>query len=204
MRLYFNQIWGSVRTESRSYTAEDAVVLLAGTDDKALLPLFGFQLPAESYAIAEWEGAKTRVFPPPAAKVERSHEGDSFCALCQDDWQTDGQRRFIVLEQGQTLRMLEGDQILTVTLDDQKERAGWDKQKAAFWLVFLVIVTLAAPLMFLLSGPDPTLVFRAMEQARERAGLPAKHEPIDISVPDEGDPAGEVHRTGVVLPASVR
>ena len=60
LRIYFNLSWGGVRTESRSFAPEDGV-LLAGTDEQAHLPLFGFTLPAESYPIAEWESDPSRI-----------------------------------------------------------------------------------------------------------------------------------------------
>lgn len=212
LRLYINQNWGSVRTESRSFAPSDGDVL-AGTDDKALFPLFGFQLPpsTESYPIATWMGDTVRLFPPPAARLERSHKDDGYRLVTPEQLEGEGAQRFLTLTRGSTVRLLEGEQVLTITLDEQRERAGIEKQKAVFWLTFLVIVTLGGPLLFLLAAPDPTLVPRALEEARVKQGLPAQPEPIDFTATDEqndgdaGPAAGSVKpRTHVVLPASVR
>jgi hypothetical protein len=185
VRFYLNHTWGTVRTESRSYSVQQGTVL-AGMDEHAHFPLFGFTLPADSYALAEWTGSAARVFPPPAARVEQRLAGGDYRALSADACGTEGDRRYITVPVGGSLRFCEGDQILVVTVDEQRERAGWDKQKAAFWLIFLLIATLGAPLAFLLAGPDPGLVSRALEQARVKQGLPAKPTPIEIApLPDE-------------------
>ncbi|MBX5482506.1 MAG: hypothetical protein IRZ16_11820 [Myxococcaceae bacterium] len=219
LRLYFNHAWGAVRTESRSFSAKDGAVVLAGTGEKSVLPLFGFQLPEEDYALAEWQHDGARLFPPPAAVLERK-EGGSFLPVPADALQKDGARAFLPLSRGQTVRLREGDQVLTITFDLQKDRAGWDRQKAAFMLVFLVFLTIGLPLIFLSASPDPTLVDRALEEARVKQGLPAKPEPLNLQpVPDPdaatGDPSGDATGTTppatgekapsrIVLPASVR
>jgi hypothetical protein len=187
VRFYLNHSWGTVRTESRSYPVEQRTVL-AGMDEHAHFPLFGFQLPAESYVLAEWTGSSARVFPPPAAHVEQKQAGSDFGDLPADAFGTDGHRRFVTVPVGSSLRFREGDQVLVVTVDEQRDRAGWDKQKAAFWLVFLIVATLGAPIAFLLAGPDPGLVSRALEQARVKQGLPAQPTPIEIAPLPEEDP----------------
>jgi len=187
MRFYLNHTWGTVRTESRSYPVQQGTVV-AGMDERADFPLFGFQLPAESYALAEWTGAGARVFPPPAALVEQSHPGGDYRPVSADAFGTDGERRYVTLPVGGSLRLREGDQILVLSVDEQRDRAGWDKQKAAFWLLFLIIATLGAPIAFLIAGPDPGLVSRALEQARVKQGLPAQPTPIEIAPLPEEDP----------------
>ena len=185
VRFYLNHTWGAVRAESRSYPAQQGSVL-AGVDAHAHFPLFGFQLPAETYTLAEWTGTVARVFPPPAARVEQRETDGEFRAAGPEAFAVDGDRRFITVSVGGSVRFREGDQILVVTVDEQRERAGWDKQKAIFWMIFLLIATVGAPLAFLLAGPDPGLVSRALEQARVKRGLPARPEPIEIApLPDE-------------------
>lgn len=185
VRFYLNHTWGAVRAESRSYPAQQGR-LVAGMDEHAEFPLFGFQLPAESYTLAEWTGTSARIFPPPAAEVERRNTQGGFELVASDAFSADGERRFLTVPVGGSLRFREGDQILVVTVDEQKDRAGWDKQKAAFWLIFLVIATLGTPLAFLLAGPDMGLVSRALERARIKQGLPAQPQPIEIApLPDE-------------------
>lgn len=213
LRLYFNHAWGSVRTESRSFSAEDGAVLLAGTGQRAKLPLFGFALPADDYPIAEWQPDGARLFPPPTAKLEQSRKGDGFFELQPDALERDGQRAFVRMTEGTSLRIREGEQILTVTLEDQKDRAGWDKKKFALVMAFMVIATLGLPIFFLTAAPSTTLVARALQDARVKQGLPAVHQPIDIApVPQkaaaqpgpDGVKPKELPRTHVVLPTSVR
>ncbi|HYX92379.1 MAG TPA: hypothetical protein VE782_12515 [Myxococcaceae bacterium] len=196
LRFYLNHTWGTVRTESRSYPVEQGTVL-AGMDERAQFPLFGFQLPAESYPLAEWTGSAARVFPPPAAQVEHSGPGGHYLVAAADALGTDGGRRFVTVPVGGSVRLREGDQLLVVTVDEQRERAGWDKQKAAFWLIFLIVATLGAPIAFLLAGPDPGLVSRALEQARVKQGLPAKPTPIEIAPLPEDD--GTAKKKGYLL-----
>jgi hypothetical protein len=185
VRFYLNHAWGAVRAESRSYPVQQGSVL-AGVDEHAHFPLFGFQLPAESYTLAEWTGTAARVFPPPAAQVEQRQADGDFRPAGPAAFGTEGDRRFITVPVGGSVRFREGDQILVVTVDEQRDRAGWDKQKAVFWMIFLLIATLGAPIAFLLAGPDPDLVSRALEQARVKRGLPARPEPIEIApLPDE-------------------
>ena len=185
VRFYLNHTWGAVRAESRSYPVQQGSVL-AGMDERAHFPLFGFQLPAETYTLAEWTGTAARVFPPPAARVEARQGDGEFRSVGAEAFGVDGERRFLTVPLGGSVRFREGDQILVVTVDEQRERAGWDKKKAVFWLAFLLIATVGAPLAFLLAGPDPGLVSRALEQARVKRGLPARPEPIEIApLPDE-------------------
>src|SRR5919197_2621901 len=94
LRFYLNHSWGTVRTESRSYPVDQRTVL-AGMDERAHFPLFGFQLPAESYTLAEWTGSHARVFPPPAARVEQSQGGNDYRELPADAFRTDGDRRYV-------------------------------------------------------------------------------------------------------------
>jgi hypothetical protein len=201
LRIYFNLSWGSVRTESRSFAPEDGIIL-AGTDEQARLPLFGFALPAESYPIAEWESDGVRLFPPPETRLELSRGGGPFQAVSERELQSDGGRTFVRLERGTTLRVQSGDQLLTATVDLLRDRAPAEKQKAMFWLVLLVTATLGGPLAFLLAGPDPDLPTRALEQARMKQGLPAQPEPLDPEVFEE--PEEDPGARGRVLPTSVR
>lgn len=211
LRLYVNQNWGTVRTESRSFAAADGE-LLAGTDERALFPLFGFKLPAGSYPLATWHGEEVHLFPPPEARVEHSRKGGPLLPLFEGDLQGEPGQRYLTLTAGSKVRMREGDQLLTVVLEDQKDRAGWDKQKAVFMLVFMVVATVALPLLLLMAGPDPRLVGRALEEARVKQGLPAHPQPIDLGPAKEGAATGhredggkgEKGPTHVVLPASVR
>ncbi len=201
LRIYFNLTWGSVRTESKSFALEDGTVL-AGTDDKAQLPLFGFSLPAESYPIAEWDGEAVRLYPPPGTTLELSKGGGPLQPISEAELQALGGRTFVRLQRGTTLHARSGDQLLSVTLDLLRDRAPAEKQKAIFWLILLITATLGGPLAFLLVGPDPDLPTRAMEQARVRQGLPAQPEPL---APEAFEDLPEVEKTrGRLLPASVR
>ena len=201
LRIYFNLTWGSVRTESQSFAPEDGTVL-AGTDDKAQLPLFGFTLPKESYPIAEWEGDGVRLYPPPGATLELSKGGAPFQPASESELQSIGGRTFVRLQRGTTLHARNGDQLLSATVDLMRDRAPAEKQKAFFWLVMLVTATLGGPLAFLLVGPDPDLPTRALEQARVKQGLPAQPEPLAPEVFEE--PPEDARSRGRLLPASVR
>lgn len=203
LRLYFNQMWGSVRTESRSFGSEKPS-LRAGTDELSDFPLFGFDLPVDSYDIAEWHGQNVRLFPPASVELQQGGRDGVFRSVKAQELARDGERSYLVLSPGTTVRLIGGEQVLSVTLDEQKERAGWDKKKAAFWLTFMIIATLGGPLMFLYAKPDPEKVTRALQESRVKQGLPANPEPLDIKVPDADEPGAEVPKTGLVIPASVR
>ncbi len=201
LRLYFNLSWGSVRTESRSFAPEDGTVL-AGTDELAQLPLFGFTLPADSYPIAEWMGDTVRLFPPAGTTLELSRGNGPFQPVSKGELQSVGERAFVALERGTTVRARSGDLMLAATLDLLRDRAPGEKQKAMFWLVLLITATLGGPLAFLLAGPDPDLPMRALEQARVKQGLPAQPEPLAPETFE--DPPEDQGSRGRVLPTSVR
>lgn len=202
LRIYFNQAWGTVRTESRSFGIADGDVI-AGMDEKAHLPLFGFELRKDSYRIAKWHGTSARVYPPPRASMEWSQSGPrGFAPVPREAIAQDEHGSYLVVAPGSEVRLREGDQVLAVRVDVQRDRAPWDKQKAAFWLVFLIIATVAGPLAFLLARPDPELVSRALGQAREKQGLPATPEDLNLApVPEDGS---SPHGKGMTIPASVR
>jgi hypothetical protein len=204
LRIYFNSCWGQVRTDAISFGPSDGPVL-AGTDAKAVYPLFGFKLPADSYPIAEWHGDQVRVYPPSDAAVELCCPGAARCRLGQEQLPQAEGRRYVTLSKGASVHFLENDVTLTVTLDEMRDRAGWEKQKAIFWMCVLVIATVAAPLAFLVAGPDPTLPARALEADRLKRGLPLHPELIDLDA--LGDPEAEQDGAGprrMVIPASVR
>ncbi len=190
-----------MRTEARSYSRKDGPVV-AGVDEQANYPLFGFELQQESYRIAEWRADGVRFYPPPRASLERARGSAGFEPVPPEELRPG----YLDVPTGTILRLREGDSLLTVTVDLLRERAGWDKKKAAFYLVFLVCAALGAPLAFLLAGPDPTLVRRAMEDSRVKRGLPAQPEKLDLDAMGAEDP--EAARKGndgtMVLPASVR
>lgn len=201
LRIWFNQSWGPMRTEARSYARKDGPVV-AGVDERANYPLFGFQLKEDSYRIAEWRADGVRFYPPPMASLERAVGAASFQPVPSDELSAG----YLDVATGTRLRLREADSELTVTVDLLKERAGWDKKKAAFYLVFLMAAALGAPLAFLLAGPDPTLVTRAMEDSRVKRGLPAQPEPLDLEAMQAEDPEGARRAADgtIVLPASVR
>lgn len=210
LRLWFSQTWGTMRTEARSYSRKDGTVV-AGVDEQATYPLFGFQLEngAESYPIAEWRGNAVRFFPPPGATLQRPRAGakGQFEPLPEGTVLSEGGRRYVDLPSGSSLRVTEGDSLLDVTVDVLKERAGWDIKKALFYMVFLVAAALGPPIAFFFIGPDPEMVGRVLMDDRVKRGLPAEPEPLQVN---EGEPQdrtedGRARPSGTLLvPASVR
>jgi hypothetical protein len=200
LRIYFTSSWGSVQTDARSFAPAEGPVL-AGTDENATLPLFGFQLPADSYPIADWQGETARVFPPVGATLELSRRGEGFHPVADAQLSRDGERAFVPVERGTTLRIRNGEVLLEVHVDLQRERAPREKRKALFWMAVMLIATIGGPIAFLLAGPDPDLPARALTEARIKNGLPAKPEPLNL---DPVDPPPEAKPRGMVLPTSVR
>ena len=200
-----------MRTEARSYSRKDGTVV-AGVDEQATYPLFGFQLEggAESYPIAEWRGDSVRFFPPPLAVMEKPKAGGpkgAYEPLPAEAVGNEGGRRFVDLPSGSTLKVTEGDSLLLVTVDLLKERAGFDLKKAMFYLVFLVTAALGPPLAFFFIGPDAALVSRVLMEDREKRGLPPQPEPLQVGEDDEEQRSADGRarpRGTVLLPASVR
>jgi hypothetical protein len=193
-----------MRTEARSYSRKDGAVV-AGVDEQANYPLFGFSLESESYRIAEWRDDGVRFYPPPHAVVELSRGVAEYEPVTPNTLPVaEGGRRYLDVPTGTRLRLREGDSLLVVTVDLLKERAGWDKKRAAFYLIFLIAAAAGAPLAFLLAGPDPTLVTRALTESRVKRGLPAQPETVDLGTEEEVRRAARRPDGTVLIPASVR
>jgi hypothetical protein len=104
-RLFFELYWGELRHQARSFANIPLKKpVMGGFDDKAAMPLWGFNLPAGQMVLADKRSAGYRVFVPPGAAVEKRGDDGNFYPLASDQLDQVGQRRCIALSNGQAVR----------------------------------------------------------------------------------------------------
>ncbi|WP_338867389.1 hypothetical protein [Myxococcus stipitatus] len=169
--LYFELYWGENLAEAWSYGPELAQVL-AAPDEHAPLPLYGFTLPEEPFLMAERTQNGWRIHLPPKVLAERKARGTLFAPVPSEHLVEAQGRTSVVLGEGTTLRLTEGQLSLLVQPSVVKERVGPLQWKDFGWLAIVGMLFLSLPLGFLLAGPTPERAAennaRALQQAAEK------------------------------------
>ncbi|WP_342380979.1 hypothetical protein NVS55_14990 [Myxococcus stipitatus] len=209
--LYFELYWGENLAEAWSYGPELEKVL-AAPDEQAPLPLYGFTLPEEPFLMAERTQGGWRIHLPPKVQAERKARGASFAPVPSEQLVQDQGRTSVVLGDGMTLRLTEGQLSLIVQSSVVKERVGPLQWKDMGWLAIVALLFLSLPVGFLLAGPTPERAAesnaRALQQAadkeaerRKAMGLDTPMRPITDTerAQQQTDGGPEVH-----VPASFR
>ena len=151
--------WGEIRKEARTFRQlpKEGVVHGAHADDAAV-PMWGFSLPEERFALLDAApGGGYRVFIPPGAAVERRLSPQAaFMPVTARALEADGSRRFLTLREGTAARLTEGELSLVASCAAPPAKAS--RQPAAgpalagAGLFFLVRRRLRRLLVF---GPQP-------------------------------------------------
>jgi hypothetical protein len=110
-QLYLELYWGAVRREARRFKPGKQP-LLASTDERAPMPMWGFNLPEEGFTLAEAVNGSYRVFVPPGVSVERSGADGRFQPLQPSALEAEGDRRFVTLSDGAAARLSQGQMSL--------------------------------------------------------------------------------------------
>ena len=178
--LYCELYWGENLSEAWSFGPELPRVL-AAPDESAPLPLYGFRLPEEPFLLAEHVEGQYRVYPAPGMRVERRRKGAPFTAAEP----TQAPRPYVILGEGEVLRLSEGELSLHVHPSVVRERVRGMRVRDGVMLALGLALFVSLPLGFLAFGPDPA---RQMELAQRMLALQrekeeAKREALGVTSP---------------------
>ncbi|WNG45824.1 hypothetical protein F0U60_18175 [Archangium minus] len=180
--LFCELYWGTTLNEARSFGPELTRVL-AAPDETVPLPLYGFTLPEEPFLLAERTETGYRVFVPPAARLERSRNGDAFGPVPDAELRRTGERAWLELTPEDRLRILEGELSLVLAPSVAGKREAALKPKDLIWLAMGAALFLSLPVGFLFAGPSPEKMAesnaRAIAAAREREQAERKRLGVD-------------------------
>jgi len=110
-QLYLELYWGAVRREARRF-APGRKPVHAAADERAPMPLWGFELPEEPFTLAESVNDAFRLYVPPGVQVERGAGGSLYTPVAPNALEADGNRRFLTLRQGTAARLSRGEMSL--------------------------------------------------------------------------------------------
>ncbi|MBL8915630.1 MAG: AgmX/PglI C-terminal domain-containing protein [Archangium sp.] len=112
--LFVELYWGDTRKYANSYkTIDQKKKLIAGPDDNAALPLFGFELQEPAFVFAEQKADLFRVYVPPGAAVERRAQDGKFYPVQVETLETaPDSRRCVTLGTGHAVRFTTGRDVL--------------------------------------------------------------------------------------------
>ncbi len=158
-RLFLELYWGDRRQHARAFGESLAKKpLLGGLDDRAAMPLWGFELPAGPMVLADKRGAGYRVFVPPGAAVERRDADGNFQPLTAEQ----ARSASFTLKRGDAVRFSRGQSALVAFVQPALP-APWTHPLAnlphlSIGLVALFLAFFAAFVSFAPSddGPDFT------------------------------------------------
>ncbi|MBN1205250.1 MAG: hypothetical protein JXB05_10030 [Myxococcaceae bacterium] len=169
--LFCELYWGTSLSEAWSFGPEEPRVL-AGPDEKAPLPLYGFGLPDEPVLLAERTERGYRVFIPPGVTLQRSTHRDAFHDVPESQLVQHEGRASVELPEGTTLRLTAGELHLLLQHSVAKDRVGQFRLQDLGWLAMVIALFLSAPLGFLIAGPTPQKMMesnaRALQAAKEK------------------------------------
>ena len=130
--LYLELYWGAVRREARRFAPKKTVK--AAADERAPMPLYGFQLPAEPFTLAESINDTFRVYVPAGARVERSDKSGRFAPVAAAALEAHGERRFVTLNRGTAARLSQGEMSLVAYAAPLPEKVRVNPLKGLPWL----------------------------------------------------------------------
>ncbi len=130
--LYLELYWGAVRREARRFAPRKKV--RAAADERAPMPLYGFQLPAEPFTLAESINDAFRLYVPAGARVERSGGDGRFAPVAASALEAEGERRFITLNRGAAARLSQGEMSLVAYAAPLPEKVRVNPLKGLPWL----------------------------------------------------------------------
>ncbi|WP_225409852.1 AgmX/PglI C-terminal domain-containing protein [Stigmatella hybrida] len=132
-QLYLELYWGTVRREAIRFRPGKKP-LKAASDASAGMPLWGFALPEEAFTLAESLNGAYRLFVPPGTGVERGGADGRFQALNATGLESDGNRRFVTLREGASVRLTQGQMSLVAYAAPVPERVWVNPLKGLPWL----------------------------------------------------------------------
>jgi outer membrane biosynthesis protein TonB len=130
--LYLELYWGAVRREARRFAPKKTVK--AAEDERAPMPLYGFQLPAEPFTLAESINDAFRLYVPAGARVERSDKSGRFAPVAAAALEAHGERRFVTLNRGTAARLSQGEMSLVAYAAPLPEKVRVNPLKGLPWL----------------------------------------------------------------------
>ncbi|MFY0525384.1 AgmX/PglI C-terminal domain-containing protein [Archangium gephyra] len=131
--LYLELYWGAVRRDARRF-APGKKPVQASADERAPMPLWGFQLPDEPFTLAETVNDAFRLYVPKGAKVERSGANGRFTPVAPGALEVNGERPFVTLRQGTAARLSEGRMSLVAYAAPLPEKVRVNPLKGLPWL----------------------------------------------------------------------
>lgn len=143
--LYLELYWGGVRREARRF-APGKKPVRASADERAPMPLWGFQLPDEGFTLAESVNDAFRLYVPAGAQVERAGPDGRFLPVAANALETQGERPFVTVRQGTSARLSRGRMSLVATAAPLPEKVRVNPLKDLPWLAVGTFLALSTAL----------------------------------------------------------
>jgi hypothetical protein len=131
--LYLELYWGAVRREARRFAPGHKPVQ-AAADEKAPMPLWGFNLPAEPFTLAQSVNDAFRLYVPKGAQVERSGQDGRFSPVAANALEAEGEKRYLTLRMGTAARLTQGEMSLVAYAAPLPEKVRLNPLKGLNWL----------------------------------------------------------------------
>ncbi len=143
--LYLELYWGAVRREARRF-APGRKPVKAAADEQAPMPLWGFNLPAEPFTLAESVNGAFRLYVPKGTQVERSGQDGRFTPVAANALEAEGERRYLTLRAGTAARLTQGEMSLVACAAPLPEKVRVNPLKGLPWLALGSFFFLASAL----------------------------------------------------------
>jgi hypothetical protein len=144
-QLYLELYWGGVRREARRFKPGKQP-LQASTDERAPMPMWGFNLPEEGFTLAEALNGAYRLFVPPGSSVERAGKDGRFQPLPASALESDGNRRYLTLSDGAAARLSQGQMSLLAYAAPTPEKVWVNPLSGLPWLALACFAFFGAAL----------------------------------------------------------
>jgi hypothetical protein len=143
-QLYLELYWGGIRRDARRFQPDSKKPVMAASDEKAPMPLYGFTLPEEGFTLAESLNGAFRLYVPPGSSVEKASAGGRFQAVQANALENDGNRRFITLRDGAAARLSQGQMSLMAYAAPKPERVWVNPLAGLPWLALACFMLFGA------------------------------------------------------------
>jgi outer membrane biosynthesis protein TonB len=182
-RIYFELYWHQARQMARSFgPATERKPITSGLADVSMVPFYGFTMP-EGFPIAvSAAGGGYRVYLPPRAEVAKRRGNGRFAATAPGEIESAGGRKFVTLQKGEAVALLEGDMTCFVYVAPPPEKPFVNPLRGKPWgFIFLFLLFFSPTVWWIFFGPQgPELAdfnARNLNPVAVRLMVPKKEEP---------------------------
>ncbi|MBL8953333.1 MAG: AgmX/PglI C-terminal domain-containing protein [Myxococcaceae bacterium] len=165
-RLFFELYWGETRRAAASFGTikqkKPVIGALDGLEDvTGHVPMWGFNVPAKGFLLAEQKSAGYRVYVPAGAAVEKRGDDGNFYPMQPDALEASGSKKYLTLSDGQAIRMSgDGDMSLVAYVQPPIPKPFVSPLKNIPWLVLFFLALFGGAFGFFVithppdEGPD--------------------------------------------------